>query len=249
VLIEALGGVEPARTLVESALRRGIRVITANKALIAAHGPALLALARAHHTTIDFEGAVGAAIPVIRALRSGSVGADIVSVRGVLNGTTNAILDAVASGVSFDVALARAQSDGFAEADPSRDLDGRDAEDKLRVLAWLAFGMAPQSLTVDRRGLDRAVIRWARWVASRGGAVRLLATVEREGQHIRARIRPERVEPDGAWGQVRGANNRVEIVSRSAGTLTLDGAGAGGHATALALLADLQSPVRDQRCV
>ena len=246
VLVEALGGIEPARTLVEAALRRGIRVITANKALMAAHGPSLLALAGAHHTSIDFEGAVGAAIPVIRTLRSGSAGTDIVRVSGVLNGTTNAILDAVAAGVSFDAALARAQSDGYAEADPSRDLDGRDVEDKLRLLAWLAFGVPPQLLSVERRGLDDAVIRWAKWVASRGGAVRLLATVERDGNTIRARIHPRRVDPNGAWGQVRGANNRIEIVSRSAGTITLNGAGAGGHATALALLSDLQSPVRDR---
>ncbi len=245
VLIEALGGVEPARTLVECALRRGVRVITANKALIAAHGPALLALARAHHTTIDFEGAVGAAIPVIRALRSGSAGDDIESVSGVLNGTTNAILDAVANGASFRDATTRAQVSGFAEADPSRDLDGRDAEDKLRVLAWLAFGVSPQSVRVDRRGLDAAVIRWTRWVASHGDTVRLLATVERDGDTIRARIQPRRVKADGCWGQVRGANNRIEIRSRSAGTLTLDGAGAGGHATALALLSDLLSPVRE----
>ncbi len=244
VLVEALGGIEPARTLIETALRRGVRVITANKALMAAHGPALLAMASAHDTSIDFEGAVGAAIPVIRTLRSGSAGSDIVRVSGVLNGTTNAILDAVADGASFEVALARAQADGFAEADPTRDLDGRDSEDKLRLLAWLAFGVAPQSLLVDRRGLDPAVIRWARWVASHGGAVRLLATVQRDGDTIRACIHPQRVDADGAWGQVRGANNRIEIVSQSAGTITLDGAGAGGHATALALLADLQSPVR-----
>ncbi len=244
ILVEAIGGIEPARTLVESALRRGIRVVTANKALIAAHGPALLALARAYNTTLDFEGAVAASVPVVRALRTGSAGGDVVRITGVLNGTTNAILDAIASGSTFEAALAAAQADGFAEADPSRDLDGRDAEDKLRVLAWLAFGVAPQQLVVERRGLDAAVVRWAGRVAAQGGRVRLIASIARDGDQYRARIHPERVAADDAWGGVRGAQNRVEIVSAFAGTLTLEGPGAGGHATALAILSDVLTPNR-----
>ncbi len=245
VLIEALGGVEPARTLVETALKRGIRVVTANKALIAAHGPELLALARIHHTTLDFEGAVGASIPVVRSVRSVWASRDICAIEAVLNGTTNVILDDIAKGVSFATALANAQANGFAEADPARDLDGRDAEDKLRVLAWLAFGVAPTALQVQRRGLDAATLRWAGWLARRGETVRLIAELQRDGDTIHATIRPQRVERSSAWAQVEGAQNRIVIRTRAEETLVLNGLGAGGHATALALLGDLLSPARD----
>ncbi len=248
VLIEVMGGVEPARTLVTAALRRGIRVITANKALIAAHGPELIALAHQHHTTLDFEGAVGASIPVVRALRTRATGDDVVKIVGVLNGTTNAILDDMFNGQSLASALASAQANGFAEADPSRDLNGRDAEDKLRIMAWLAFRIAPAHLTVERRGVDAAVARWTRLVAARGERVRLLASVEQTHANspaLRARVIPVRVAPESAWGQVRGVSNRVELHTRSSGTLTLEGPGAGGHATALALFNDLLSPARE----
>jgi homoserine O-acetyltransferase len=245
VLIEALGGVEPARTLVEAALKRGIRVVTANKALIAAHGPELLSLARAHHTTLDFEGAVGASIPVVRSVRSVWASRDICAIEGVLNGTTNVILDEIANGVAFATALANAQANGFAEADPSRDLDGRDAEDKLRVLAWLAFGIAPDAIQVTRRGLDAATVRWAAWLARRGEKVRLIAELRREGHAVQATIRPQRVDGEGAWAQVKGAQNRIVIRTSAQETLVLNGLGAGGHATALALLGDLLSPASD----
>lgn len=245
VLIEALGGLEPARTLVEFALKRGIRVVTANKALIAAHGPELLALARAHNTTLDFEGAVGASIPVVRSVRSVWASRDICAIEGVLNGTTNVILDDIANGVSFPTSLANAQANGFAEADPSRDLDGRDAEDKLRVLAWLAFGVAPRAIEVHRRGLDAATVRWAGWLARRGESVRLIAELRREGNTVQATIRPQRVERESAWAQVKGAQNRIVIRTSSQETLVLNGLGAGGHATALALLGDLLSPASD----
>lgn len=245
VLVEVLGGLQPARALVEAALRRGVRVVTSNKALIAAHGPALLALARAHNTTLDFEGAVGAGIPVVRLLRRRSAGSDITRIAGVLNGTTNAVLEAVAEGASFADAVAQAQADGFAEADPSRDLDGRDAEDKLRILAWLAFGVAPQSLVVTRRGIDATVARWARGSARHGRRIRLMATVSREGNALVAQIAPVSVAADDAWGSLRGVQNRIEITSASRGVLALSGPGAGGAATARALLGDIAAPALD----
>lgn len=239
VLVEALGGVEPAYTLVTRALRRGIRVITVNKELIAAHGPELLALATAHGTTLDFEGAVGAGIPVVRALRTRTLPAPIARVDAILNGTTNHVLDAIARGASLHDAITAAQLAGYAEADPSRDLDGRDAEAKLRILAWLAYGIDPQALHVTRRGVDRAVERWARVAARSGDAVRIVASLEVTEQGLRGSIRPVRVAAPDAWAAVRGAGNRIVLRDTSGGMITLLGDGAGGAATARAILADL----------
>lgn len=239
VLVEVIGGVTTARTLVESALRRGIRVVTANKALLAAHGPELLALALDNNTTLDFEGAVAAAVPVVRCLRSGTVGVGIQRITGVLNGTTNVVLQRVSDGECLSDAIRYAQDQGYAETDPTRDLSGQDAEDKLRVLAWLAFGVHPASLEVERRGIDEATASWAADVARDGGAVKLIATCYREGESIRARVAPERVALGSEWAQVSGAGNRIVIDSNSAGALVLQGPGAGGRATAGAVLSDI----------
>lgn len=239
VLVEVIGGVTTARTLVESALKRGIRVVTANKALLAAHGPELVALALENNTTLDFEGAVAAAVPVVRCLRSGAAGIGIQRITGVLNGTTNVVLQRVSEGECLSDAIRYAQDQGYAETDPTRDLSGQDAEDKLRVLAWLAFGVHPASLEVERRGIDEETAAWAAAVVREGGAVKLIATCYREGDSIRARVAPERVAPGSEWAHVSGAGNRVVIDSDSAGALVLQGPGAGGRATAGAVLGDI----------
>jgi homoserine O-acetyltransferase/O-succinyltransferase len=239
VLVEALGGVEPAHTLVTRALRRGIRVITVNKELIARHGPELLTLAAQHGTSIDFEGAVCAGVPIVRVLRAHTLSAPIVRVEAILNGTTNFLLDAVARGEPLRDAVAAAQSAGYAEADPARDLDGRDAEAKLRILAWLAFGIDPRTLRVTRRGVDEAVARWARLAARTGDAVRLLGTLELTAEGPRGTIRPVRVPANDAWAEVRGVSNRLVVQDAAGGVLTLSGDGAGGLATARAILSDL----------
>jgi homoserine O-acetyltransferase len=239
VLVEALGGVEPAYTLVARALRRGIRVITVNKELIARHGPELLTLAAQHGTSIDFEGAVCAGVPIVRVLRAHTLSAPIVRVEAILNGTTNFLLDAVARGEALGDAIAAAQAAGYAEADPARDLDGRDAEAKLRILAWLAFGIDPQALPVTRRGVDDAVARWARLAARTGDAVRLIGTLELTAEGPRGTIRPVRVPAHDAWAEVRGVSNRLVVQDAAGGVLTLCGDGAGGLATARAILADL----------
>jgi homoserine O-acetyltransferase len=242
VLVEALGGVEPARTLAERALERGVRVVTANKELVAAHGPALLALARAHGTTFDFEGTVSASVPVVRLLRSVSGEAPVSSITGILNGTTNYVLDAIADGTRFADAVRLAQAAGFAEADPSRDLDGRDIEAKARILAWLGFGVAPDAVVVERRGLDAAVARYAAIAARAGDRVRLLVTIERHETQVHARIGPVRVPLASAWGAVRGVQNRIVIEGAAGARWELEGPGAGGEATARALLCDLRAP-------
>lgn len=239
VLVEAIGGTTTARTLVESALRRGIRVVTANKALLGERGAALQHLARNNGTRLDFEGAVCGAIPIVRCVRTGAAGVGITRVTGILNGTSNFVLEKVAEGHSLADAIATAQRLGYAEADPTRDLNGQDAEDKLRILAWLAFGVEPGSLVVTRRGIDAETAAWAARVAAEGDRVKLLASCTREGSDLIARIIPTRVTGDDAWAHVSGPFNRVVVESESAGALVFQGPGAGGLATAGAVLADV----------
>ncbi|MEQ1689715.1 MAG: homoserine dehydrogenase, partial [Gemmatimonas sp.] len=241
VLVEAIGGTTTARTLVETALQRGIRVVTANKALLAERGPQLQAMARINGTRIDFEAAVAGAIPVVRCIRSGAAGVGITQCSGILNGTSNFVLDRVADGSSLSEAIRLAQDLGYAEADPTRDLSGEDAEDKLRVLAWLIFGVDPSTLTVARRGIDAPTAAWAAHVAAEGDRVKLIASCTLADGALVARILPTRVTRDDPWASVSGPNNRIVIESASAGALVFHGAGAGGRATAGAVLGDLLS--------
>ena len=243
VLVELIGGTSTAHSLVKAALARGIRVVSANKALMASCGPVLSALAADNNTTIDYEGAVAAAVPVIRCLRSGAAGHDVHRIRGILNGTTNVVLERVSNGESFAEAVAFAQREGFAEADPTRDLSGQDAEDKLRVLAWLAFGVNPAQLHVERSGVDAKTARWAASVAREGNRVKLIASLTRGADGIVARVAPELVTGDAPWAAVSGASNRIVIESHSLGALVLEGAGAGGRATAGAVYNDIFRPV------
>jgi hypothetical protein len=148
-----------------------------------------------------------------------TLSAPIVRVEAILNGTTNYVLDAIALGDSLPDAIAAAQLAGYAEADPSRDLDGRDAEAKLRILAWLAFGIDPRALHVTRRGVDNAVARWTRIAARSGDAVRILATLEVTAEGLRGTIRPVRVPANDAWAEVRGVSNRLVVQDAAGGVL------------------------------
>jgi homoserine O-acetyltransferase len=241
VLIEALGGIQPALTLARRGLRRGLHVITANKELVAAHGPELLDLANTHGGRFDFEAAVAAGVPIIRTLRTWRDAPPITRIEAILNGTTNFVLEAISDGASLEHAVRAAQQAGYAEADPSRDLDGRDAEAKVRILGWLAFGVTPNALVVTRRGVDAAVARWTRQAASRGDRVRVIARLERTEAGVRADIRPVRVSASDPWADVRGVCNRVVLHDASGHALELRGDGAGGAATARGILADLHN--------
>ncbi len=239
VLVEAIGGTTTARTLVETALQRGIRVVTANKALLGERGAALATLARITNARLEFEGAVCGAIPIVRCIRSGAAGVGITKVSGILNGTSNYVLEKVADGASLAEAVAAAQRLGYAEADPTRDLSGQDAEDKLRILAWMCFGVDPATLTVTRRGIDAETAAWATRVALEGDRVKLIASCAREGDEFVARILPTRVTSDDPWARVSGPFNRIVVESETAGSLVFQGPGAGGRATAGAVLADI----------
>lgn len=242
VVVEAIGGTTTARSVAHGALVRGRRLVTANKALLRVEGPILAALARAHRAqgaALDFEAAVGGSVPVVRLLRDSLAGQGLSRIRGVLNGTTNYILSRVERGLPFADALAAAQRAGFAEADPTRDLDGTDAADKIAVLAWLGFGADPSALEIRHRGIDEAVAAEACAVARRGRAIRLVATAVRIGDGVHASVAPRVVPRGHPFAQVRDEQNLIQLESESAGTLTVAGAGAGGSATASAILADL----------
>ena len=241
IVVEVIGGIDPAHEVVRESLRASRRVVTANKALVARHGAALSALAMQAHTALDFEGAVGGSIPVVRALRSGAAGVGVQAIRGVLNGTSNFVLGRVRAGMAFDEAVREARRRGFSEAVPDRDLDGRDAADKIAILAWLAFGVAPHMLLVSRRPLDDAVAL-ASLVASLGAVTRQVAEVERTNSGLVSSVEPAVVSGSHAFGRADDEWNAVSIESTSAGAIVLAGPGAGGEATAGALHADIGLP-------
>jgi homoserine dehydrogenase len=242
VVVEAIGGVTAAAHIARTALGRGRRLVTANKALLRVEGPQLSELARTHRArgaALDFEAAVGGGVPIVRLLRESLAGHGLQRIRGVLNGTTNFILSRVERGVPFADAVRAAQQAGFAESDPSRDLEGTDAADKIAVLAWLGFGVDPASLTVRTQGIAPTVALRAREAARRGRAVRLVATATRVGDGVYASVAPRIVPAGHPFAQARDEENLIQLDSESAGTVTVAGKGAGGSATASALLADV----------
>jgi homoserine dehydrogenase len=242
VVVEAIGGVHEAKHIAEHALARGSRFVTANKALLRVNGPALAALAREHRArgaALDFEAAVGGGVPIVRLLRESLAGHGLLRIRGVLNGTTNFILSRVERGASFDEALLAAQRAGFAEADPRRDLEGTDAADKIAVLAWLGFGVDPSRLEVRTSGISPALVNTVRSAAQRGRAVRLVATAVRIGDGVHASVAARVVPRSHPFAQARDEENLIQLQSESAGTVTVAGRGAGGSATASAILADI----------
>ncbi|HEV7587412.1 MAG TPA: homoserine dehydrogenase [Longimicrobium sp.] len=239
VWVEAIGGRDPALRIARTVLGAGRRLVTANKALLAEHGPELAALARRSGARLDFESAVAGGIPVVRALRDSLGLTGIESIRGVLNGTTNYVLSRLADGWRYADALADAQAKGFAEASPARDLSGEDAADKLRILAWLAFGVAPASLVLRRRGIVPHPERLAADAALLGGVPRLVAEVVDTGDGIAAAVEPIIVPAGSDLGRTRDEENAVVIESRWNGRVRLSGPGAGGAPTASALLGDM----------
>jgi homoserine dehydrogenase len=246
IVIELIGGIEPAKSYITLALNSGADVITANKALIAAHGTELFDLAEQLGAQLYFEAAVGGAIPIIRPLRESLAGDKVNKVMGIVNGTTNFILDRMAStGASFEDALAEAQQLGYAEADPTADIEGFDAASKAAILASLAFHTEMPVESVYREGISQVTALQIETAREAGYAVKLLAICERvpaaDGQPegIVARVHPTLIPDDHPLAAVRGAYNAVFIEAESAGRLMFYGAGAGGPETASAVLGDL----------
>ncbi len=239
VIVECIGGLGLARELVLRAIARGKDVVTANKDLIATEGPWLAAFAARTGASLCYEGAVGGAIPIVRALSGALADEDVLEVGGVLNGTTNFVLDAMDAGAEYGEALAEAQRLGFAEADPRADVDGHDAAHKLAILAGLAFRRPATSPAIARRGIGALSAADVRAGAELGLRLKLVAVARRTAAGIEAGVTPAYVPAGHPFAQPRGAENVVRVRGRGCGTLTFGGAGAGGDATASAVVADV----------
>jgi len=239
VVVEVMGGLEPARTLVLQALAARRPVVTANKALLAAHGPEIFAAATASGVDVLFEAAVCGGVPIIRTLREALASDRIESVRGIVNGTTNFILAAMEQGRPYADALAEAQRLGFAEADPTLDVTGRDAAQKLLILASLAFGARLDLRDIAIEGIvdvEPADFAFAREFDC---TVKLLATAQRMDAGLLLDVRPTLVPLDSTLAAVRGAFNAVELRSFALGPSLLAGQGAGALPTGSAVVSDI----------
>ena len=256
LVIEVIGGVEPARSLILTALQHGASVVTANKALLAEDGATLFAAAEQAGVDLYFEAAVAGAIPIIRPLRESLVGDEITSVIGIVNGTTNYILDRMdTAGVSFDVALAEAQLAGYAEkADPTADVEGFDAAAKAAILASLAFHTRVTSADVYREGITQVTPTDIASAHDIGCVVKLLAICQLSppaipggnDRTVSVRVHPAMIPRSHPLAAVGGAYNAVFVESMSAGRLMFYGPGAGGSPTASAVLGDLVTVARNR---
>lgn len=240
VVVELLGGISPARELILEALARGKPVVTANKALLAEDGNTLFAAAREKGVGIAFEASVAGGIPIIRVLREGLAGNRIESLAGIINGTCNYILSQMAlRQVDFATALAEAQSLGYAEADPGFDVDGLDAGHKLAILASLAFGIPLSSAGVSLAGIRGVTARDIQLAQELGYRIKPLAIAKQSSGRVELRVQPTLVPAEHLLAKVDGALNAVIVKGDAVGETGYYGRGAGGDATASAVVADL----------
>jgi len=248
VVVEAMGGIEPARSYLLEALTRRKAVVTANKQLMSTRGDELRAAAEAAGVDLCFEASVAGGIPIIKTIREALAGNRIRQVVGIINGTTNFILTRMTrEGVSFGEALADAQQRGFAEADPTDDVDGHDAAAKLAILASVAFGCRLTSADVYREGIGDITPRVIAYGRDLGYVVKLLAIARDDGGAIEARVHPALVPADHPLAGVGDEVNAVLIEADPVGRLLLEGRGAGGGPTASAVLGDLIDVARNLR--
>jgi homoserine dehydrogenase len=248
-VVELMGGSgEPALSAIEAALKSGKSVVTANKALIAKHGVRLAKWAEKHGGALNFEAAVGAAIPVVKTLREGLAGTDVNRVYGILNGTCNYILTRMEQeGLSFAECLKDAQRLGYAEANPSFDVDGHDTAQKLSILASLAFGTRVAQSAVYVEGISSIAPEDLRAAEELGYRVKLLGVAVRTAKGIEQRVHPTMVPKTSSIAQVMGVTNAVTIDGDGIPPITLVGPGAGGAATASAVVADIADVARGIR--
>lgn len=249
IVIELMGGIEPARTHVLAALRSGADVVTGNKALLATHGAEIFELADQVGASVSYEAAVAAAIPIIRPLRDSLAGDRIVRIFGIVNGSTNFILDSMdRQGLSAEEAQRIATELGYLEADPTLDLEGYDAAQKAAILASLAFHTSVEIDDVYREGISGVTADMIEDARRAGSVIKLLAVCERiadaEGEAISVRVYPALISREHPLASVHGGNNAVFVEAEAAGPLMFYGAGAGGVQTASAVLGDVVSAAR-----
>ncbi|MEI9422063.1 homoserine dehydrogenase [Mesorhizobium sp. Cs1299R1N1] len=241
VFVELIGGDEgPARASVKAALEAGRHVVTANKALLAKHGVALAEIAEKKGVLLNYEAAVAGGIPVIKTMREAMAGNSVSRVFGILNGTCNYILTRMeAEGVSFDVVLKDAQRLGYAEADPTFDIEGHDTAHKLSILTSLAFGTRIAANDIYMEGISNITQADIRAAADLGYRIKLLGVAQRTESGIEQRVHPTMVPTASVIAQVHGVTNAVAIETDILGELLLSGPGAGGNATASAVIGDV----------
>ncbi len=249
VLVEVIGGEgNPAKAAVQAALAAGKPVVTANKALLARHGHKLALLAERHGVALNFEASVAGGIPIVKTLREGLNGNSFTRIYGILNGTCNYILSRMEEGrLAFDDCLREAQRLGYAEADPSFDVEGHDTAQKLSILASLAFGTKLDPAAIYVEGISSITLADLDAAAELGYRVKLLGVAVRTDAGIEQRVHPTMVRKDSAIAQVMGVTNAVTVDADGLSPITLVGPGAGGMATASAVVSDIADIARGVR--
>jgi homoserine dehydrogenase len=249
LIVELIGGIEPARTYVLGAMHAGRHVVTANKQLLSRHGEELWELARTQGVQLRFEGAVAGVVPVIRVLQESLAGATIDRVHGIVNGTTNFILSEMASsGMTYGDALAEAQRLGYAEADPSEDVDGSDAAAKMAILARLAFDTPVHFDQVRYEGIEHIQPDDLEYARDLGLGLKLIGTAERIDGGLSVRVHPAFLYGRHPLASVNGPFNAVTVESDEITEITMSGPGAGGPQTASAVLGDVISAMIPPAC-
>jgi homoserine dehydrogenase len=247
IVVEVIGGIEPARSLLHAAMEAGKSVVTANKALLAEHGEEIHAVSRAFGADLYYEASVAGAIPLLRPLRESLAGDTVHRVLGIVNGTTNFILDRMdTSGADFGESLEEAQALGYAEPDPTADVEGFDAAAKAAILAGLAFHTRITAADVHREGITEVTAADIASARVLGRIVKLLAICERSGDGVAVRVHPAMIPRSHPLAAVGGAYNAVFVEAQSAGQLMFYGAGAGGTPTASAVLGDIVAVARNR---
>jgi len=245
IVVEVIGGTTLAKDLVMRAIANGKHVVTANKALLAEHGNEVFAAAQKHGVMVAFEGAVAVSIPIIKALREGLSGNRIEWVAGIINGTTNFILSEMRDkGLGFDTVLAQAQALGYAEADPSFDIEGFDAAHKATILASVAFGIPIQFKPDHVEGITQLAAADITYAFQMGYRIKLLGIAKRTAQGIELRVHPTLIPSKRLLANVEGSMNGIMVKSDAAGITMYYGAGAGSEQTASAVIADLVDVAR-----
>jgi homoserine dehydrogenase len=246
VVVETMGGTSDSLQLVRGALEQGKPVVTANKNLLAGHGDELFSLAAARRLPIGFEASVAGGIPILRVIHESTAGDRLRSVHGILNGTANYILTQMESrGIEFDEALSEAQQAGFAEADPSFDIDGQDARDKLCILARMAFEGRLEVSRIPTHGIRHVRAIDIHSAARLESTIRLVGSAEQTDSGLEVSVRPWLVSRRSMLAKVEGVNNAVFLVGDKIGTQMFYGRGAGGDATGSAVVSDLIEIARD----
>jgi len=246
VIVELIGGYEPARSLILQAINAGKHVVTANKALLAKHGSEIFSIGEDQQVSIGFEAAVGGAIPIIRAIRESFVANKIYSIEGIVNGTANYILSKMSDEhCSFDLALKEAQEKGFAEADPTFDIEGIDSAHKIAILSQLAYGTSVKFEDITIQGISSVTIHDIECAREFGYRVKLLAISKFDGDFVDIRIHPAMIPQSNPMANVNGVLNAVRVCDDLMEENILIGHGAGSLPTGSAVIADIVEIARD----